>query len=299
MATNRSLPPLTALQAFEAAGAAGSFRDAALALRVTPSAISHQIKVLEQWLGRPLFERNARQVALTPEGKKLLKTVRAAFGRIAETSDALRRVKGKTLRISALPLFTSTWLIPRLERFERRYPDISLEIETTNRVVDLKREKVDVAIRNLRSAPVGLAAVKLLDVWATPVCAAKIAAQLKAPSDLAGQTLIHVTARPGVWASWLRAVGCNGLKSRRTLSFDTVPDALEAAAQGRGVAIGVEPLIRDAPHAAKLVRPFSLRVAGDASYYLVHRKEDRVRPEIEAFVTWIRREMALFKRQGR
>lgn len=296
MRKDKSLPPLNALQAFHAAGVAGSFQGAARALNVTPSAISHQIRGLEEWLQRPLFARGTRQVTLTKEGKALLKTVTAAFARIAQTSDALRDVKAMTLRISALPLFTNAWLIPRLERFEKKHPDISLEIETTNRVVDLAREKIDIAIRNLREMPQGLTAIKLYDVRPVPLCAAKIAAQLKTPADLAGQTLIHLSARRGVWSAWLRAVGCAGLKSKRKLVFDTMPAALQAAAQGRGVAIGIDGLVTE--WEKTLVRPFTHRVPGDASYYLVHRKGDGVRPEVRAFVNWISHEMAAFKRKA-
>jgi LysR family glycine cleavage system transcriptional activator len=290
------LPPLNALQAFHAAGVAGSFRDAARALNVTPSAISHRIRALEEWLERPLFARSPRQVTLTREGRALLKTVSAAFTRIANAAEALRSTPSTGLRISALPLFTNAWLIPRLERFEKKHPDISLEIETTNRVVDLARENVDIAIRNLRSLPQGLAAIKLLDVRPVPMCTAKIAAQLKTPSDLAEQTLIHLSSRRGVWSSWLRAVGCEGLKSRRKLVFDTMPAALEAAAQGRGVAIGIDGLVGEWDRT--LVRPFVHRVPGDASYYLVHRRGDAVRPEVRAFVGWITAEMAAFKRKA-
>jgi LysR family glycine cleavage system transcriptional activator len=292
----RELPPLNALQAFHAAGVAGSFRDAGRALHVTPSAISHQIRTLEEWLERPLFVRSPRQVTLTREGRALLRSVSAAFARIAETSAGLRGTKAKTLRISTLPLFTNAWLIPRLERFEKKHPDISLEIETTNRVVDLQRENVDIAIRNLREMPQGVAATKLFDVRPVPLCTAKIAAQLKTPADLAGQTLIHLSSRRGVWSSWLRAAGCAGLRSKRSLSFDTMPAALEAAAQGRGVAIGIDGLIQD--WEKSLVRPFAIRVPGDASYYLVHRRGDGVRPEVRAFAAWITAEMATFKRKA-
>jgi LysR family glycine cleavage system transcriptional activator len=300
MAQDRSLPPLTALQAFHAAGAAGSFQEAARKLGVTPSAISHQIRALEEWLQRPLFKRGARQVTLTPEGRKLLKTVTAAFARIAVTAESLRgREAAAALRVSALPLFTNAFLIPRLESFEKRHPGIALQIDTTNRVVDLRRERVDVAIRNLREATPGLAAHKLLDVRPVPLCTPKIADQLTRPADLAQQTLIQVSARAGTWASWLAAVGCAGLTPRRVLSFDTIPAALEAAAQGRGVAMGLDPLVWESPVARHLVRPFRHRVAGDASYYLVYRREERVRPEIAAFVAWLRAEMALFQRRAK
>jgi len=292
----RTLPPLTALQAFHAAGHAASFREAARELGVTPSAISHQVRGLEEWLERPLFLRGARQVSLTRDGKALLKAVSTAFTKIADATDALRAARPVTLTISALPLFTNAWLIPRLENFEKRHPDISLAIETTNRVVDLARERVDIAIRNLRAPTPSLAMRKLLDVRPVPVCTPKIAGQLKTPADLAGQTLIHVTARGGTWAAWLKAVGCAGLKPKRVLSFDTIPAALEAAAQGRGVALGLDPLVWESPLAESLVRPFRNRVAGDASYYLVHRRGEHVRPEVRAFIAWIEREMALFKR---
>jgi LysR family glycine cleavage system transcriptional activator len=296
MAKDKSLPPLNALQAFHAAGTAGSFQGAARALNVTPSAISHQIRGLEEWLQRPLFVRATRQVTLTKDGKALLKTVGAAFARIAEATEAMRGGRSATLRISALPLFTNAWLIPRLEHFEKKHSDISLEIETTNRVVDLAREKIDIAIRNLREAPQGLAAIKLLDVRPVPLCTAKIAAELKTPADLAGQTLIHLSSRRGVWSAWLKAVGCAGLKSKRKLAFDTMPAALQAAAQGRGVAIGIDGLVTE--WEKTLVRPFAYRVPGDASYYLVHRKGDGVRPEVRAFVSWITAEMAAFKRKA-
>ena len=299
MAQDRSLPPLTALQAFHAAGTAGSFQDAARKLGVTPSAISHQIRALEEWLERPLFKRTARQVTLTPDGRKLLKTVAQSFARIAAAAESLRGAEAQTLRISALPLFTNAFLIPRLEDFERRHPNIALQIDTTNRIVDFSRERVDVAIRNLREATPGLAAHKLLDVRPVPLCTAKIAEQLARPADLAQQTLIQVSARSGTWALWLKAVGCAGLKPKRVLSFDTIPAALEAAAQGRGVAIGLDPLVWESLLSKNLVRPFRHKVAGDASYYLVYRREEKVRPQIAAFIAWLEREMALFKRRAK
>src|ERR1700752_603665 len=129
MAQDRSLPPLSALQAFHAAGLAGSFQQAAPALSVPPPAISHQIRTLEHWLGKPLFLRQVRQEQLTGEGRALLKVVDTSFGRIRAAAERLRVTDGDrtTLRISALPLFTSAWLIPRLETFEQAHPDIVLD----------------------------------------------------------------------------------------------------------------------------------------------------------------------------
>ena len=217
---------------------------------------------------RTVSANAARNAGSSKAGKTLLRETERAFGRIAVAAGRLRGRSGaKKLRVSALPLFTSAWLIPRLERFQARHPDIVLDIETANRVSDLDRDNVDVAIRNLRSPTPGLIARKLLDVRGVPVCAPKLlkeAAALKTPADLARHTLIHVTARPDAWATWLKAVGCGGLKAKRDLSFDTSPAALDAAARGHGVSLGMHPLVWESPVAAALVVPFSPTVDGDS-----------------------------------
>jgi LysR family glycine cleavage system transcriptional activator len=297
MAQDRSLLPMTALRAFQAAGTAGSFQDAARELSVTPSAISHQIRVLEHWLGKPLFTRVARQVQLTSEGRTLLRVVGHAFGRIRAAADRIRASDAgmTTIRISALPLFTSVWLIPRIERFERENADVAFEIDTSNRLVDLAHERVDLAIRNLRRAPVGLGCRKLIDVRPAPLCTAELRDRLCDPADLKDQTLIHVSARPDSWPQWLNEVGCPGLQAKRNLTFDSLPVALEAASRGRGIALGFDPIVWDAPAAAALVRAFPHQVAAGSSYYLVYRKADLARPKLRACVDWLVAEMGAYK----
>lgn len=293
------IPPLTALRAFHAAGRHGSFREAARALHVTPSAVSHQIRALEEWMGLPLFTRGARRIELTAAGKTFLRETDRAFARIEKAAERLRGRPASKLKVSALPLITSVWLIPRLSRFEARHPDVVLEIETTNRIADLDRDGVDVAIRNLRAPTPGLVARKLLDVKGVPVCAPELLASLKTPRDLAKQTLIHVTARSGAWKEWLKGAGVEGLKGKRDLSFDTVPAALDAAARGRGVVLGMHPLIWEAPIAKELVVPFAPEVDSVSSYYVVHRRSDGKRPEVRAFVDWLIKEMAAFRAKHR
>jgi LysR family glycine cleavage system transcriptional activator len=303
MPRRADLPPLTALRAFLAAGRCGSFQDAARELGVTPSAVSHQVRGLEEWLGVALFVRLARRVELTKAGAKFLAETERAFGRISTAAGALRTQSGATrLKVSALPLFTSVWLIPRLAGFEARHPDIVLDVETTNRVADFDRDEVDVAVRNLRSPTPGLVARKLLDVSPVPVCAPKLiagAAALKTPADLSSHAIIHVTARPDAWPRWLKAVGLARLKAKRELSFDTVPAALDAAARGHGVALGMHPIVWESPAAAHLIVPFAPKVPGDASYFVVHRKSDGARPAVRAFVDWLTKEMATFARTHR
>lgn len=297
------LPPMTALRTFAAAGEHLSFQEAARELGVTPSAVSHQIRLLEEWLATPLFERLARRIRLTAAGKRFHHEVATAFGDIGVAALRLRGKRKTTLKISALPLITNAWLIPRLAAFEAKHPDISLSIETSNRITDFEREDVDIGIRNVRKPPAGLFARKLLDVRLVPPCARKLTTgvnALKSPRDLTQHTLINISARPDGWARWLSQVGLKGLKPKRELTFDTIPAALEATARGHGVTLGLSPLVWEAPAAASLVVPFAPpKVEADGSYYLVHRKADRARSEIKAFVDWIMKEMAAFERSHR
>jgi LysR family glycine cleavage system transcriptional activator len=284
--------PLSALRAFEAAARLGSFRAAAAELSVTPSAISHQIRVLEDRLGASLFVRTVRAVELTAAGKLLARDTRRAFEAL---SAGMARVESaardRRLKVSALPLFTNVWLAPRLALFQARHPDIEVDVETTNRVVDLRRGEADVAIRNIYAPTPGLAARKLLDLRATPVCAAPVASTLRRPADLAHTTLIHISARTAGWPEWLAAAGVKGLKSKASLSFDTIPAAVEAAAKGRGVLLGLMPMLWDMAGAEKLVTPFADTTVDAGAYFLVHRRTDRARAAVRDFSAWLVAEM--------
>ena len=300
MKRSETLPPLTALRTFVAAGQHGSFQEAAREIGVTPSAISHQVRTLEAWLEAPLFKRTARQVTLTAKGRRFLKDIEGAFGRIRKGAQRVRGDGRKArLRVSALPLFTNAWLIPRLADFEARHPDITLSIETANRVVDLERDGIDVGIRNMRAPSPGLVVRKLLDIRSTPLCSRKLtsgANALRRPRDLVSHTLIHISARPESWRDWLKAAGLPNLKPKHELTFDTVPAALEAAARGHGVTMGLSPMVWEAAIAESLVAPFGAATHVPSSYYVVHRKADAARGEIKAFVDWLTAEMARFVR---
>lgn len=296
--TRSRLPPLVSLRAFEAAARLGSFREAARELGVTPSAISHQVRQLEAELGLVLFQRAVRAVRLTASGEALARDASDAFDRLGASISRLRDQEGAArLCISALPLITDAWLTPRLEAFQTRYPDVSFEIETTNRVADLYTEDVDLAIRNIYAPDPGLKSYKLIDLHALPVCTPEISARLKSPADLGKEVLIHISSRKAGWPEWLAAAGAAGIKPRSHLSFDSVPSALEAAAQGRGVTLGVLPLLWEAPAARALVLPFSGPKLSAGTYYLVHRKEDKARPAVAAFAQWMTATMRGDKRR--
>jgi LysR family transcriptional regulator, glycine cleavage system transcriptional activator len=282
------LPPLATLRAFEAAARRGSFRDAASELGVTPSAVSHQVKLLEQWIGAPLFVRATRAVRLTPLGASLAADMSQSFTLMRTALVNARQADDPRLKISALPLFTNVWLVPNLERFQAKWPDAVIEIETTNRLADFASDTVDVAIRNLTTPPkTALGARKLMDLFATPLCAPALAARFCAPQDLKRATLIHISARDSGWPNWLKAMDLEGLKPAGNLSFDTVPSAIEAAVQGRGVILGLAPLIWDTPAARDLVVPFATPQYHAGSYYVHYRTADLARPLVRAFVEWL------------
>lgn len=285
-------PSLPALRAFAAAGRHQSLRDAALELGVSPSAISHQVRALEAWVGAPLFERSVRQVRLTPAGEALSRALNGAFADIASALDRARRaVAVSELKIAALPLFTSVWLSPRLPKFEAAYPNLSLAIDTDSRVVDLNAREADVAIRNVAAPTPGMHVRKLLDLRATPLCAPALAVNLKTPRDLSAATLINLSVGRVGWPDWLAAMNAPGLKPKRTLTFDAFPAAIDAAAQGRGVILGLMPLIWDAPAARTLVAPFATPPQDAGAYYVACRKEDRANSTVQAFIDWLFAEM--------
>ena len=291
------LPPLATLRAFAVAGRRQSLRDAAAELGVTPSAVSHQVAALEAWLGTTLFERSIRRVSLTPAGQALSDELNAALGgmetalaRASNRSSWGDRSAGR-LTVSALPLFTQSWLLPRLERFEARYPGLSIAIQTDNRIADLDREDVDVAIRNVAAPTAGQYSRKLLDLRATPLCSPELAKELKAPADLSGAVLIEISAGRAGWRDWLAAQGLADLTPRRTLAFDTLPTAIEAAAQGRGVILGLLPLVWDAPAARSLVAPFATPPMEAGAYMVTCRRAERTRDVVRAFTDWLFAEM--------
>lgn len=289
-------PAFSTLRAFAAAARHESVRQAADELGVTPSAVSHQIRTLEDWVGAALFVRGQRRVRLTPLGRTLFRRVNAGFEAIARAvAKARSGTRDASLRVSALPLFTSVWLIPRLERFhrvcEKAGTEISIDIDTTSSLADFDRGEVDVAVRNLLQPAANLISRKLLDLNAVPLCAASVAQRLSRPDDLAAATLIHLSARPEGWQRWLDACGLSHIKARRNLSFDTVPAALDAAAAGRGVILGLDPLVWDAPVAARLVIPFRTRRVSAGAYFVVYRTGDRSRRAVALFTNWLLGEM--------
>lgn len=288
----RAIPPLPALLAFERAATQLSFRRAARDLSLSPSAISHQIRGLEQQFGTRLFVRGARSVRLTADGERYLAKVSAALAALQEAGrDMLRnrRDASAELWISSLPFFTSAVLIPALPEFKRRHPGLTLRIEATHQYADFNASRVDVAIRYGREHSTGLKFEPLVAVKGLPVCApALVRGGLKAPEDLSREVLIHLTTQPRAWPVWLREAGLSHLTPRGHLWLDSVPAMLDAAEQGLGVTLGMSPLIRARPSfGKKLVAPFAFEAAHSETIYLVSRTEQARDRRIAAVRRWI------------
>src|SRR5262249_49261544 len=177
-------------------------------------------------------------------GGSVAAKVMEAFDLLTQSLDSARQQTSETtLRISALPLFTQAWLIPRLGEFERTHPEITIAIDTANRLADFDRDPVDVAVRNSAKPGAGLAARQLLDLRAVPLCIPELADGIKRPEDLSKTSLIHLSVGSEGWSDWLDRAGVGGLRPRSNLTVDTMPAALEAAAAGRGVMLGLHPLV--------------------------------------------------------
>ncbi len=288
----RSIPPLSALQAFERAASQLSFRHAARDLALSPSAISHQIRGLEAQFGVKLFVRGARSVRLTAEGERYLEKVSAALATLEAAGREMmnrRRSDRHELWISSLPFFTSTVLLPALPDFHRRHPDLTLRIEATHQYADFNSSGVDVAIRYGREQSAGLKFEPLIEVGAVPVCAPSlVSAGLRTPADLSRHVLIHLVAQPQSWPRWLNEAGLADLQPRGHLWLDTVPAALEAAERGLGVAVALAPLIRRRDgFGSKLVTPFDVQTRLRETVYLVSRPEQARDRRISALRRWI------------
>lgn len=301
---SNAMPPLNALKAFEAAARHMSFARAALELNVTPGALSHQIRGLEEMLGLRLFERQARGISLTAQGKVLYPGLQAGFGLIRDAVAGLRAgADDKVLVVSTPPGFTAKWLVPRLYRFAEAHPDIELRIASTVSYANFTSDGVDAAIRNVsapRSGDDALVYEKLLDVDMVAVCSPKLIARL-GNRDLRTRSdtlpLIHddqLTGQPGVpdWEAWFRSAGLAGGNTRRGLRFSSADHAIDAALEGAGVLLTHSMLVHDDLRSGRLVRPFDVSLPSQRAYYFVVPKAKPAKRNAQAFRQWLFAEMA-------
>ncbi len=297
----RSLPPLNALRAFESAGRHLSFTKAAAELNVTPAAVSHQIKTLEDFLDVPLFYRLTRGLRLTGAGQVALATISQGFDKLTIGVEQIRTYNAREqLTISVSPSFGAMWLVPRLENFRKRYPEIEVRIDGTDQLVDLVRDPADVAIRYGPGGYNGVQVDHLLNQVNTPVCSPKLLTgknALRQIDDLRHQTLLHIDWKDAEasWHMWLLAAGLSDIDSSSGPTFTMESMAVQAARDGHGVALVGNVLVTDDLASGQLIRPFDsqLDTPLSFSYYLLSEPDNAQPPKVVAFREWLLEESAL------
>jgi LysR family glycine cleavage system transcriptional activator len=299
----RRLPPLNAMRAFEAAARLGSFVRAADELAVTPTAISHQIKGLEDALGVDLFIRLPRGLRLSPAGAAYLPELTKGFDALARAGERLNEgALSGLLHINTLASFAHCWLVPRIVNFQRRYPEMTVRISTAVRHVDFLEEDVDVAVRYGKGIYPGLRSIKIMEEEVCPVAAPALAhgdPPLRTWDDLVHYPLIHDYAaddsEPWVsWPVWLRRAGMDGrIDPLRGLAFDNSASLVDAAVRGHGVALGRSALIAEHVREGRLVPLFGASHPADYAYFAVAPEASADHPRVQAFIDWLKEEAAV------
>lgn len=283
------LPTTASLRAFVEAARSLSFKQAAAAMHLSPSALSRQVQALEDLLGTPLFVRRNPGLELTRAGSRYLEMAERVLRDLREAARAIGETAGP-LRISALESFSALWLVPHLPEFAAAHPGIELEIEATLRYADFSRDPVDVAIRFGVGPWEGLHAEPVVDLTFQPICSPALREgdpPLRTPEDLARHVWIHVSQVPDAWSDWCRGVGLPDLRARRDVRFDHVGIALSAAESGQGVALASSLLADPAVRAGRLCVPFDRPIRSRSTYHLVCRAEGLEDPRITAFRDWL------------
>jgi LysR family glycine cleavage system transcriptional activator len=291
------LPQVAFFQGFEAAARNLSFTKAAEELFLTQSAVSRQIKALEDHLGVALFERRPRSLILTEAGQTLYRVTTDVLERLQNAVDQLGAVvRTRQLSITTTTGFASLWLIPRLPRFTNLHPDMDVRISATTDLLNLERSLVDLAIRYCPPEAVPEGTIRLFGEEILPVCSPALlrdrSRPLKRPQQLKDHTLLHFDYPGAVksfmdWGTWLSALGLGDLNPVRALQFSQYEQMIQAAINGQGVALGRQPLVNDLIQAGALVAPFKNTVVGSRAYFLIESPAASGKPHVHRFVEWL------------
>ena len=307
------LPPLNALRAFEAAARHLSFKKAGDELSVTPTAISHQIHVLEDYLGFALFRRLTRALELTSEGQAMLPKVREGLECFAAAVESTRRHEsGGRLLVTSPPVFASRWLIGRLPGYTARHPEVQLHMTASPKMIDppdalqvsgfetldVRDDETELFIRFGRGRYPGCRVDRLFSPAYTAVCSPRLLSGMRplhVPKDLRYHDLLHDDTTPELmdrptWAEWLQVAGVEGIDDNAGTHFSDSSLALSAVIDGLGIALASAPLIEAEVAAGRLVVPFDILIRRPQAYYLVIPEAVAERPVILAFREWLREE---------
>src|SRR6266446_13999 len=293
------LPQLGFIQGFEAAARNLSFTKAAEELFITQSAVSRQVKALEDHLGVTLFERRQRALALTESGHALYRVATDVLERLQAATDQLRASgQSRQLSLTTTTGFASLWLIPRLQRFTSLHPDVDVRISATTAVINLERSLVDLAIRYCRPEDVPERAIRLFGEEVVVVCSPSLlrdrSRPLKRPYDLKHHVLLHFDYAGAWqildWDTWLTSLGIGDLKPAGALHFSQYEQMIQAAISGQGVALGRQPLVNDLIQSGALVMPFRKALVGSRGYFIIESEHGAAKPHVRQFAAWLMEE---------
>ena len=297
MSNRNALPTLDLLVGFEAAARHLSFTKAGEELYLTQSAVSRQIKDLEDQLGVPLFQRRHRALSLTEAGQQFYAVAAQVITTMRAATERLRSQAGKRrpLSVTTTASFAALWLIPRLAGFTRDHPQVDVRITAETKVQDLERDGLDLAIRHGPAALAGPNAIRLFGEQVFPVCSPKLLKKtpLKKPEDLKNHVLLQYhdpdVRHPWLhWNTWLEVARVADLRPAGRLSFSGYEQIIPAAVAGHGVALGRSPLVKDLIDARELVAPFKDKADPARAYFVVVAKQSAQRPEVVEFVSWLK-----------
>ena len=300
MRNRNALPPLDLLVGFESAARHLSFTKAGEELFLTQSAVSRQIKELEDQLGVTLFQRRHRALALTEAGHQFYAAASQALSTMRSATERLRAKTGrKVLSVTTTHSFAALWLIPRLAGFTRDHPDMDVRITADVKMVDLERDGFDLALRHGPASLAGPGATRLFGEKVFPVCSPKLLRKnpLQKPADLKNHVLLSYddpdVRHPWLhWKTWLEVERIADLKPAGTLSFSGYEQIIPAAVAGHGVALGRTPLVKDLIADGQLVAPFKSQADPARAYFAILSRSAENRPEVGEFVAWLREEAA-------
>lgn len=295
----RTLPSLELIRGFEAAARLSSFTRAAEELFITQSAVSRQVQALEEHLGTALFERHHRSIRLTHAGELLYRAASQALLLLTDTASRIRQDGWhRSVTVSCTFGFASLWLVPRLMDFRDRHPDVDVRIAANNKIVDIERERMEVAVRYCTADLVPAGTPRLFGEEVFPVCSPTLLERrgkpLRSPLDLQRHVLLHHEGADqhwpaGSWSAWLEAVQLSNLQPAGALRFDQYDQLIQAAIEGQGVALGIGALVKRHLRQGRLVAPFTQKSSSPRGYYLVVAQQAAGRSEVASFRAWLMR----------
>lgn len=292
---SRRLPPLKSVRAFEAAARWRSFNKAAEELFVTPSAISHQVKSLESYLGVSLFRRVRRQVELTPIGERYLESISHALDEIdLATRRLVASPHSGSVNISVAPSFLSHWLVPKVRQFQEQYPDIELRLSPNSGAIDFGWSDIDMAIYFGDGQWEGVETFYLREVVLVPVCSPGFLVgkpQMNEASELCAHTLIDISTRPSEWDDFLAHFDVTRPKRGKRLSFSNTSLAVAAAMEDLGIALAERHLIAREVKYGQLLRPLDIEMETKQGFYLVYQEGRKLAEGMQAFFDWVTKEI--------